>query len=60
MELDIPPEPPEAWPSLDPVPEPVLLDPDPVCVEVKDEEEAQGISQEHANGEWGGGKPHTH
>ena len=32
VELDIPPEPPEAWPSLDPVPEPVLLDPDPVCV----------------------------
>ena len=44
-----PPEPPEAWPSLDPAPEPVLLDPEPVCVEVKDEEEAQGKCQEHAN-----------
>ena len=36
-----PPEPPEVWPSLDPTPEPVLLDPEPVCVEVKDEDEAQ-------------------
>ena len=28
MELDIPPEPPEVWPWLDPTPEPVLLDPE--------------------------------
>ena len=44
-----PPEPPEVWPSLDPAPEPVLLDPEPVCVEVKDEGEAQDIGQEHVN-----------
>ena len=44
-----PPEPPEVWPSLDPAPEPVLLDPKPVCVEVKNEGEARTIGQEHVN-----------
>ena len=56
-----PPEPPEVWPSLDPTPEPVLLDPEPVCVEVKDEDEAQCLDQENAEegGEADGGESPT-
>ena len=41
-----PPEPPEDWCQMNPVPEPVLLDPEPVCNKVKDETEVNLLSPE--------------